>query len=145
MSSLTHHVLGYERLRQTMNDGAIKVEEIMQRIREQIIARKMAESPDGKAIVKLVGKHLPPDFYEHLYHAGLMYNQIDVQIYLSPTPIPLIGPLLQRLRQMVHEVVVFYVNGLAAQQMEINKHLLRTVSLLGEEMEKLQEAGEVRE
>lgn len=129
----------------TMSDDFIKIEEIMQHIREQIIAQKMAESPDGKAIVKLVGKHLPPDFYEHLYHAGLMYNQIDVQIYLSPTPIPLIGPLLQRLRQMVHEVVVFYVNGLAAQQMEINKHLLRTVSLLGEEIEKLQEAGQVRE
>ena len=129
----------------TMSDDFIKIEEIMQHIREQIITRKTAESLDGRPIVRLVGKHLPPEFYEHLYHAGLMYNQIDVQIYLSPTPIPLIGPLLQRLRQMVHEVVVFYVNGLAAQQMEINKHLLRTVSLLGEEMEKLQEAGGVRE
>jgi len=128
-----------------MSDDFIKIEEIMQHIREQIITRKTAESLDGRPIVRLVGKHLPPEFYEHLYHAGLMYNQIDVQIYLSPTPIPLIGPLLQRLRQMVHEVVVFYVNGLAAQQMEINKHLLRTVSLLGEEIEKLQEAGQVRE
>ena len=128
-----------------MSDDFIKIEEIMQHIREQIITRKTAESLDGRPIVRLVGKHLPPEFYEHLYHAGLMYNQIDVQIYLSPTPIPLIGPLLQRLRQMVHEVVVFYVNGLAAQQMEINKHLLRTVSLLGEEMEKLQEAGKLHE
>jgi hypothetical protein len=36
-------------------------------------------------------------------------------------------------------VVVFYVNKLAARQIEINKHLLRAISILGEEVEKMQE------
>ena len=124
-----------------MSDDFINVEEIMQRIRKQIIARKTAESPDGEPIVNLSGQHLPPEFYEHLYHAGLLYDQIEVQIHLTPTLTPLIGPLLHRLRQMVHEVVVFYVNNLAASQMEVNKHLLRAISLLSEEVEKMQEAA----
>jgi hypothetical protein len=122
-----------------VSDDFINVEEIMQRIREQIIARRMAESPNGEAIVKLVGKHLPTDFYEHLYHAGLLYNQIEVQIVLTPTTLPFIGSLLHRLRRVVHEVVIFYVNRVAAQQMEVNQHLLRAISLLGEEVEKMQE------
>jgi hypothetical protein len=122
-----------------MNEETVNVEEIMQRIREQIIARKTAESPDSEPIVKLLGKHLPPEFYEHLYHATRQHNQIDVQIHLTPTTTPIIGPLLHRLRQMVHEVVVFYVNKLAARQIEINKHLLRAISILGEEVEKMQE------
>jgi hypothetical protein len=123
-----------------MDEEIVNVEEIMQRIREQIVARKTAASPDGEPIVKLLGKHLPPEFYEHLYHAGLLYNQIDVQVHLTPTTTPLVGPLLHRLRQMIHEVVVFYVNKSARQQMEMNKHLLRAVSILGEEIEKLEES-----
>ena len=55
------------------------------------------------------------------------------------TTTPIIGPFLHRFRQMIHEVVVFYVNKLASQQIEINKHLLRAVSILGEEIEKMQE------
>jgi hypothetical protein len=123
-----------------MDEEIVNVEEIMQRIREQIVARKTAASPDGEPIVKLLGKHLPPEFYEHLYHAGLLYNQIDVQVHLTPTTTPLVGPLLHRLRQMIHEVVVFYVNKSARQQMEMNKHLLRALSILGEEIEKLEES-----
>ena len=122
-----------------MTEEPINVQQIMQQIREQIIARKTAESPDSEPIVKLLGKHLPPEFYEHLYHASLLHNQIEVQMHLTPTTTPIIGSLLHRFRQMMHEVVVFYVNKLAIQQIEINKHLLRAVSILGEEMEKMQE------
>ncbi len=125
-----------------MNEEKINVEEIMQHIREQIIVRKTAESPGNIPLVKLSGQHLPSEFYEHLYHASLLHNQIDVQIHLTPTATPIVGSFLHRLRQMIHEVVVFYVNKLAAQQIEVNQHLLRAVSILGEEMEKMQEAEE---
>ena len=124
-----------------MSEEIVNVEEIMRVIREQIIARKTAESPDGKPIVRLSGKHLPPEFYEHLYQATLEHDQLEVQLYLTPTTIPIIGPVLHRLRQVVHKAVILYVNKLALQQMKVNRELLHIISLLGEEAEKMQEAS----
>jgi hypothetical protein len=59
---------------------------------------------------------------------------------------PLVGPLLERLRRTVHQLVLFYVNQVAAQQREVNAHLLQALSLLAKEMEDVspveQEEGE---
>jgi hypothetical protein len=113
----------------------VNIERIMQQIRNQILARKTAVSGHEPPIVNIEGKRLPPDFYEHLYQAGLTYDRVDIQMNLTPITIPIIGPILQKIRQKLHELVLFYVNQVAANQIGVNTHLLRALSILSEELE----------
>lgn len=116
----------------------INVEEIMQDIRQQILAKKDLVHQSNRPVIVLSGKRLSPEFYEQLYQANLIYDQ-SVKLQVTPVNVPLIGGLLQRVRQMLHELVIFYVNKQAAEQIQFNTHLLRAVSLLAQELEK--EAG----
>jgi len=113
----------------------VNIEEIMQQIRKQILARKTAVSGNSTPVINIEGKHLPPEFYEHLYQAGLTYDQVNVQMNLTPITTPIIGSFLQKLRQKLHELVLFYVNQVAANQIRVNTHQLRALSILGEYLE----------
>ena len=113
----------------------VDIEEIMQEIRQQILAKKEALRPSRKAPISVSGEHLPSAFYENLYQAGLTYDEIDVKLYVTKSNIPLLGPLLDKLRYKAHELVLFYVNQMATEQMAFNEHVLRAVSLLAQEME----------
>lgn len=113
----------------------VNIEEIMQQIRSQILARKTAVSGQDTPIVNIEGKRFLPEFYEHLYQAGLTYDQVGVQMNLTPIDVPIIGSLLQKVRYKIHELVIFYVNQAAANQIRVNTHFLRALSLLSEELE----------
>ena len=113
----------------------VNVEAIMREIREQILARKAVEVGPDQPLVKIDGKRFPADFYEHLYQAEMLHDQLQVKRFVSETNIPIIGGLVQRLRAALHQLVLFYVNQLAAQQIAVNAHLLRAISLISEEME----------
>ncbi|MFQ5399200.1 MAG: hypothetical protein ACE5E7_06335 [Anaerolineae bacterium] len=113
----------------------VNIEVIMQEIRKQILAKKSQLSPGGQPVVRVEGSRFPPEFYEHLYQAGLAYDQLQVKLHVSKTAVPIIGPVLQWVRQKIHELVLFYVNKLAASQIKVNTHLLRALSILSEELE----------
>jgi hypothetical protein len=118
-----------------MEDQEINIEEIMQQIRGQILTQKTAVSGSQLPNINLDGKNLPPHFYEHLYQAALDYDQVQIQMNLTPIAIPIIGPLLQKIRQKLHELVLFYVNQVAANQIRVNTHLLHALSILSETLE----------
>lgn len=113
----------------------------MQSIREHVLAKKSAVS-GREPMTKLRGKALPPEFYEHLYQASMGYDQIDVQLDLGPANVPVIGGILQTVRRKLHELVLFYVNQTAVKQINVNHHLLRAVSILAEEIEKMAETNQ---
>ncbi|HSM56035.1 MAG TPA: hypothetical protein VK879_07775 [Candidatus Sulfomarinibacteraceae bacterium] len=115
----------------------VDIEAIMQQIREQILARKEASAAGGALPLKISGKRFPPEFYEHIYQAGLAYDQVQVNMYVSKSSIPVLGPAVEWLRGKLHELVLYYVNQLAAKQITYNTHLLRAVSILAEELESL--------
>ena len=123
----------------TIPSAEVNIEEIMQQIRQQILAKRLATAPDGRSPIRIAGKHLPADFYEHLYQAGLVYDQIQVPVNVSRIAVPVIGPLLQTIRHKLHELVIFYVNQLAANQIQMNHHLLQALNILAEELEKREE------
>lgn len=125
----------------TTASAEVNIEEIMQQIRQQILEKRLATTPDGRSPIRITGKRLPADFYEHLYQAGLVYDQIQVPVNVSRISVPLIGPLLQTIRHKLHELVIFYVNQLAANQIQMNHHLLQALNILAEEMEKREEEG----
>jgi hypothetical protein len=124
-------------------EESVDVEAIMREIREQIVAQKARETGDPDPI-PVAGRHLPPDFYEHLYQLQMSADRLALQPEIAPSTVPLVGPLLDRLRRPWHQLVIFYVNRLAGQQMTLNRHLLRTVDLLAREVERLAD-GEERE
>lgn len=116
-------------------EGEVDIEEIMQEIRQKILAQQANLPAHSRPLVTVGGERFPPEFYEHLYQANLAYNQIGVKMHVTSTSIPLLGPIVDRLRRMVHRLVIFYVNQTAQRQIEVNAHLLQAVSLLGQALE----------
>ena len=123
----------------------MNVEEIMQSIREHVLRQQTAVSPDQPTIRrKIQGKALPTEFYEHLHQATLGYDQINVQLDITSTNVPVIGVLLQRIRYKLHELVLFYVNQTAVKQINVNHHLLEAATILAQEVERLAESNKAK-
>lgn len=112
----------------------VNIEAIMQQIRRQILAQKGGPA-EAEPIVPVEGKRFPPEFYEHLYHAGMAYDRIGVKMNVTPVNIPLIGKWIERIRSKLHELVLYYVNQVAAEQISVNHHLLQAISILSREFE----------
>jgi hypothetical protein len=106
----------------------LNVEAIMQEIRQQILAQKGEDLP-------VQGKKLPAEFYEHLYEAGLIYDQLPVKIHVTKVNIPIVGKLIEWLRGKLHQLVVYYVNQVALEQVKVNRHLIEAIGALGRSLE----------
>ncbi len=122
-------------------EAAVNVEEIMQQIRQQIIAKRAAVGQVASSgEIAVTGKRFPPEFYEHLYQARLALDEVHVPVFVSKSGVPIIGGLLVWLRTKLHELVSYYVNESAERQVSASEHLLRALSLLGQELEETEEA-----
>lgn len=115
----------------------IDIESLMNSIREQVMAENGPTGPGGEPIVNIRGKYLPEAFYQELYQAAMNYSQLEASLLVGGKNIPLIGPLINKLRHKLDRLVLFYVNQVARNQSRVNMHLLRAVSVLGEEVERL--------
>lgn len=107
--------------------GTVDIETIMQGVRQQILDRQLP----GQVQLPQEATNLPPEFYEHLFRAALSQGRLDIELDITPSSTPIVGPLVDRLRAKFHELVVFYVNQFAAKQAEMNNHLLQALSVLG--------------
>jgi hypothetical protein len=125
---------------ETDSEQQIDVEQIMQEIRAEILAQRGLGE-----IVPTGGKRLPPEFYEHLYQAAMGHDQLLIKMNVTPVKIPIIGPLLERLRQVVHQLVLFYVNQLAIEQTQVNHHLLQALRIVSEELEENAAASDAKD
>jgi len=76
---------------------------------------------------------LPPEFYEHLYQARLAQSRLNVELLTTKSGAPLVGSLIDRMRVTVHQLVIFYVDRLAAKQAEVNNQILQALAVLGKE------------
>lgn len=123
-------------------DREIDIEVIMQEIRARILAQQAQLPRYGETLVNVSGKRFSPEFYEHLYQANLAHNQVGVDLQVTPVSLPVIGPLLEKLRGKVHELVLFYVNQVTSQQREVNAHLLQALSMLAQELDEGATLGE---
>ena len=121
-------------------EAEVNVEAIMQQIRQQIIAKRAVVAPaaaGGEIVV--TGQRFPPEFYEHLYQARLALDEVQVPVFVSKSGVPIIGGLIVWLRTKFHELVTYYVNQSAARQTSAGEHLLRALSLMGQELEETEE------
>lgn len=121
---------------QPVQEPEVNIEELMQQIRQQIIAKRAAVGGgSGGSQIVVAGKRLSPEFYEHLYQARLALDEVSVPVFVSKSSVPLIGGLIVWLRTKLHELVAYYVNQGAARQVSASEHLLHALSLLGQELE----------
>ncbi len=76
----------------------------------------------------------PPELYDLLTRLNEAYDQIDVEITPTGTG-PWRGRLIETLKQPFQQLVIFYVNKLAAKQTAVNDNLRRMLHLLITQME----------
>lgn len=116
----------------------VNIEDIMQEIRQQILAQNIPAGGHASLQIPTGGNRFSPEFYDHLYQAGLAINEMHIRLQVSRTALPLIGPLIDRLRAAVHQVVLFYVHQAVERQAEVNRQLLQAISELSQELEREQ-------
>lgn len=106
---------------------AVDIESVMQEVRRQILERQLP----GQLHLPDKAASLPPEYYEHLFRAGLAQSKVDVDVLVTPSSVPLLGPLIDRLRVKVHELVIFYINRFAENQARVTHHMLQALAVLG--------------
>jgi hypothetical protein len=116
---------------------AVDIEAIMREVRAEILAKKSARIQNSPLAAGVGGRRFQPAFYDHLYQAGLTFDVSLVELHVTKIPIPIIGPLVERLRRKFHELVLFYVNRLAAEQADVNESLLNALSIMSQELEQM--------
>lgn len=124
-----------------IRDPEINVAEIMEEIRRNIHQRQ-SEARDRKVVFPTFGATVPSDtkpteemervLHHHLSQANLHYDKIGVALQFMPRPVPLIGRLWTAFRREAHNLVIFYVNTLAARQITFNDHVLRALNALAQ-------------
>jgi hypothetical protein len=134
-----------------IRDPEIDAETIMHQIRENIHKRRAqaeAEGLDYEAFLyglstSRVSTRFDDSLYSDLRRMGSTYSRVGVGLSLTDTSIPIIGPLVQRVRTALHQLVLYYVNLLAAQQRNFNGHIVRVLMTLVKGLEKGPLPGEV--
>jgi len=124
-----------------IRDPEINVAEIMEEIRRNIRQRQN-EARDKKVVFPTFDATVTPDvelteemervLHHHLSQANLHYDKIGVALQFMPRPVPLFGRLWTAFRREAHNLVIFYVNTLAARQITFNDHVLRALNALAQ-------------
>lgn len=106
----------------------VDIEHVMQEVRREILDRKL---PGQVRLPAAADSNQRPEYYEELFRAALAQSRLEVDLLVTPTRVPLIGPLVDALRRKFHELVVFYINRSSMNQAKVNHHVLAALSILG--------------
>lgn len=115
--------------------NAAPVDELIEEVQRQILAKKDIVQSQKSFALSGKGRFLPPEFYENLYEAGRLCDQMGVKVQAVEGNLPLVGPWIDSLRYKFHELIVFYVNKSAAEQTRYYFHLIQAAGLLAQELE----------
>ncbi|MGC8780464.1 MAG: hypothetical protein ACP5UQ_06325 [Anaerolineae bacterium] len=118
----------------------IDVEVIMRQIREHLAQQRGGQPP---AEAERPGAAFDVSFYEELHAANQDYDRLYVAPYLTPSRLPVLGGLWQRVRAVFHGLVVFYVNRLAEAQMRFNAHAVRVLNEIVRTLDQADTADEM--
>ncbi len=113
----------------------LDVEEIMRRIRAYITARGGVVAPVEVTGSPNPGGPLARSLAAGLAEASRAAGNVAVTMNVTRTPVPVIGPIVDGVRARFHQLVIFYVNQMAARQMAFNAQVMRTLRDLVEELD----------
>ncbi len=126
-----------------IRDPEIDAEAIMRQIREGIRKRRAEAEARGLDYDALAsGLPLPgtstrldDHLRAELRRMLASHDRIRVGLSLTPSRLPLVAPLVQRIRTALHHLVIYYVNMLAGQQARFNESVARVLVGLVRELE----------
>ena len=126
-----------------LESAALDTEAIMHEIRTRIRTRRakaLAKGMDWQAFAEGLyplprGATLSRELYEAIRHLELASDRIYVDMHLTETRLPLIGGLAHRLRAALHELVLFYVNRLAARETRVHEETTQALVALVRDLE----------
>lgn len=125
-----------------IRDPEIDPEEIMASIRRRVAQRRQEAGYDEKRFPTYGGMGYPgepsdmpydPQLHHALREANEQFARFDMGVNLASSPatrMPVIGRLWARIRQEVHNLVIFYVNRAVRHQVGVNRALVQTVNHL---------------
>lgn len=121
----------------------IETDAIMREIQARIQQRRAQAEAQGLDFDALAEGRYTPDqptrftaeLYYELRRLSLSGEQIGVGLSLTSSRLPVIGPLVQRVRLGLHQLVIYYVNMLARQQARVNAYEARAWSVLMTDLE----------
>jgi hypothetical protein len=121
----------------------LDAEAIMQELRARIRARRAEAKARGLDFEAYADGLYPlspdavfgRDLYESVRYAGLGYDKVNVEMALTESRLPLIGGAVQQLRAALHQLVLFYVNRLAARQIRFNEQVARSLAAMVRDLE----------
>lgn len=109
-----------------IDETAVDIEAIMRQIRAHL-----AQTRGGQASAPVEAPRfsiLDREVYDELHEANQEFDKGHVAPYLTPTRLPLIGGLWQRLRAQMHALVTFYVNQAVDAQVRFNTRAIRVLN-----------------
>jgi Flp pilus assembly protein TadB len=116
-------------------DDELDIESVMREVRARIQSRRAeaeARALDYDALAE--GRSMSADVagvdsatQTALRSVSLGYDKISVELSLTETRVPVIGPVLQRFRSALHSVILYYLNKLAAKQIRFNEAVARSL------------------
>jgi hypothetical protein len=121
----------------------IDAEAVMREIRARLRARR-AQAKVGGLDFEAYADGLYPlpadailsrDVHQAVRQLGLGYDKLNVEMALTGSRLPLVGALVQRARALLHGLVLFYVNRLAARQTRLNEQTARALVSLVRDLE----------
>lgn len=118
----------------------IDIEVIMRQIREHLAQQRGGQPA---AAIEMTGAAFDAGFYEELHAANQDFDRLYVAPYLTPSRLPVLGGLWQRVRAAFHGLVIFYVNRLAEAQMRFNTHAVRVLNEIVRSVDQADTADEV--
>lgn len=101
----------------------INVQDIMQEIEQQILARKDDLDVDWLP-------ELDPGLRAHLVHLRELAGSLQVQPIVQRSFLPIFGRLILWWRTQIHQLVLFYINDLIRQQVQFEQAVTRTLIYL---------------
>jgi hypothetical protein len=120
----------------------VDVEAVMFAIHSNLQQRRAAAQAQGLNYEALAAGRLTqdsgrfsPEVYANLRRANATADRIAVSQQVSEQRIPVIGGVLQRVRQALHQLVVYYVNMLAGNQIRFNESMATAVTSLVADLE----------
>ncbi len=78
----------------------------------------------------------PMELHEALQQASLLRDGSQVSLFVTPTSVPIVGGLLQRVRTALHQAIIFYVNMSAERQIAFNVEASRALNRLTASLDK---------
>ncbi|MDS4058617.1 MAG: hypothetical protein RKP73_08595 [Candidatus Contendobacter sp.] len=107
----------------------VNIEHVMQEVRREILDRKL---PGQVRLPPASAGNQRPEYYEELFRAALAQSRVEIDLLVTPSRVPIVGPLIDLLRGKFHELVVFYINRSTMNQAKVNSHILAALSILGQ-------------